>query len=68
LSGYFDPAALLLCPALVKLKVNRFGPSAGESRPSILVSRQFVVHSQDLADFRQVTHFSDSEEIAKLYY
>ena len=40
------------CPAPVKLKMNRLGPDAGESRPSGLVRRQFVSESQDLSNHR----------------
>ena len=41
------------CPAPLKLKMNRLGPDAGESRPSGLVGRQFVAKSQDPANHRR---------------
>jgi hypothetical protein len=39
-------------PARVKLKMDRFGADAGESRPSGLVGRQFVAKSENFADNR----------------
>jgi len=47
------------CPAPVKLKMNRLGPDAGESRPSGLVGHQFVSESQDLANRRPGSPVAD---------
>lgn len=40
------------CSTPLKLKMNRLGADAGESRPSGLVGHQFVAESQNLANHR----------------